>query len=425
MADLKKLSNQELLQKLAISQAPSKFSSLSDAEIISKLGIEQTPQRAEPMLDPKEFMTQDIFATPKGLTPVQSAVQTAKRGMGSALGSFVPGGEITAKRPEMAARTAGAILAPVGSLTGLAGEKIGKELAPEGKEGLGRAIGGITGGIAGEGAVMGARKLAGSAAGKIINSILKPKTAAFKYGRNPGKTVAKLGIVGNSVEDFGQNIGKTIQTKLDDLGNILKVPQNVAKKINYTKAVNILDDTIDDLGKSPKMNKTIISKMQDLKDDLLALATKTGKKNIKKLTPEEALNMKRVTGNAAKWTGTDTPAEFQGLIHKMYHAMRKAMEKAIPETAQINDDIANLIGAQRAIPGAVARAEKAGPMGLFKLRTALAGGAGALLGGGTPGAVAGIAAEKIASSPPVATRAARTLAKFGRNPGKLLSALGK
>lgn len=393
------------------------------AETAPKEIIQETQKK--PMFSASDYNLTDIYATPKGLSPLQQAMQTATRGVSSGLGGIVPGGEITVRKPELAGRTAGAILAPVGSLAGLGGEFLGRELAPEGKEDIGQAIGGLAGGVLGESAVAGAKKLTSKVAGNIINSMIKPKQSAFQYGKNPGKTVADLGITGNSLEDLGENIGKVMQSKMDELTSVLTSPKNIKTKVDYANAINVVEDAISNLKKAPRTNASIIGKVQDFRDDLLSLTRgKAGKfkSTLTSLTPEEALEMKRVTGNAAKWTGSDTPAEFQGLVHKVYHEMRKAMERAVPETAKINNDIANLIGASRAIPGAVARGSKL--MLPLSAKTVFSGLGGGLLTGGSPiGAAVGMGVEKALSSPVTGTRIAKQLAKFSGNKGKFLTAL--
>jgi hypothetical protein len=58
--------------------------------------------------------------------------------------------------------------------------------------------------------VVGGFKAAGvinkDTAPRIINSLVKPKEAQFAYGKDPGRTVAALGITGNNMEDFANNI---------------------------------------------------------------------------------------------------------------------------------------------------------------------------------------------------------------------------
>ena len=41
---------------------------------------------------------------------------------------------------------------------------------------------------------------------RFINSLIKPKQADFSYGKNPGRTVSELGITGNNLSDFANNI---------------------------------------------------------------------------------------------------------------------------------------------------------------------------------------------------------------------------
>ena len=350
-----------------------------------------------------------------------------------AVGASIPGGQSALepyfKSPatrgvmNVAGAVGGPLVAGAAPLTvartlagGLAGSKVGEMVAPKTPR-LGATIGGLAGAGVAEagGRALGAamRPVARGLSGRIINSMIGPNKVAFKYGKNPGKTVAKLGIKANSLEELGTNIDAAIKQKISELGAVLAAPQNVSKRFNLSNTLQILDDEILNLQKAPASNKAMLDRLSNLKADILGMTRGAkGRAFQKSLTPEQALEMKRFLGEQAKWSGGDTPPAFDSLIHKMYHSLRTAIENVIPDTKNINADISGLIGASKAVPGAVARSQRG--MLPFMARSAFSGGVPFLLGGGPIGAAAGMGTNLLLSTPATGTRIAGALAKYGR-----------
>lgn len=355
-------------------------------------------------------------ALPQVLKPVgKIAAETIKS---TAIPSVMGyGSKMALEKPGLTSLAASGVLAPAGTVGGVIGGELLRSAVPPKYKDIAEIGGGILGGGLAEAGAMGLRKLATPISGRIINSMIGPSKVAFKYGKNPGKTAARLVRPANSLEQYGKNIDDAIMAKTDELAAIMSSPKNAVKRIDYSEAFNLLDDEIAKLSKAPQTNAAKIEKVKALRDDLFGMAQGQNKS----LSPEQALDIKRTTGDVAKWTGGDTPPEFEGLVHRIYHKMRTAIESSIKETKGINEDIAGLIGASKAMPGAIARSQRG--MLPFMARTAFSGAVPAMAGGGVPGALLGMGANAALSAPITGTRIARGLARFGSGRGRLLPAM--
>jgi len=189
----------------------------------------------------------------------------------------------------------------------------------------------------------GVSKIAGKTAERVINSLVKPLSKDFAYGKNPAKSITKYGITGNSLDELAQNI----QTKIDDVGSQLDdVLKNTKTKvrIDSTKILNPIDESINSLSKAKRTNATVINRLNDTKADILDII---GNKN--KLTPVEARELKTTIGSLAKWTGnaSDDKAVNKS-IQKIYGNLKGEIEKIAPEAKELSEDMANLITAKEA-----------------------------------------------------------------------------
>lgn len=419
MADYGKMSNEELMRVAqGTPKVSSDYSKMSNEELMDIAGQRGTKRnvwdKAESLLGKTyDLIGGDLVQKAGVARPlVEAGLKTAS--------GFVPGGQAAAEpffksEPTRATMGVGAGLAtaPAVTIGGLAGGFIGQAVAPERFEKLGGLAGSLVGGGVGGGVGQVARNISPKIAGGIINSMIKPKSKAFQYGKNPGQEVARLGIKGNSLPQFGQKI----QNKIVSLENkLLNIGKTSNKKVDLQPSLEPIYATLKELKQNPRSNSAIITKVQNLLDDVIGINRNAkgqiiSKKTLKGVSVKEAINTKRGIGKIAKFTGTDDPPAYQGLVHKVYHLMKTQIEKSAPETASINSSIANLIGASKAIPNAIAAAEKTPMAGLLSVKSALAGGLGALSGGGPAGALAGIGASKALQAPVTGTRLASLLGK--------------
>lgn len=117
---------------------------------------------------------------------------------------------------------------------------------------------------------------------RIINSLIKPKEADFSYGKDPGRTVAEMGITGNNLEDFGDNIHRVKTDLGTKIGDIYKSEANAALRIDVSDEVAKIDDAIKEAAKGGKNNQGIVTNLQNIKDSLLYQHTINAEGNIVK-----------------------------------------------------------------------------------------------------------------------------------------------
>ncbi len=213
------------------------------------------------------------------------------------------------------------------------------------KPGLGTAIGGlIPGGVGAKEAV----QVAGSdilkaEAPRVINSLIKPLLKDFSYGKNPGRTVAELGIKANTMEELGtkitaakNDIGKTIGSLSDKLGSNKKVAVN---------AKSIVVDTIDKAMDKAATNNdtTVLNRLHEVKQaltqELGKLNTKegptivsTGSKKLDNLNYKEALGLKQKIGELTKFTGNASDDKaVNSTLKQIYGKVKEAMNTSASE----------------------------------------------------------------------------------------------
>ncbi len=135
------------------------------------------------------------------------------------------------------------------------------------KPGLGTAIGAAVPLVIGGVKITKAALKTPENAGRVVNSLIKPLQKDFAYGKDPGKTVAEMGITGNSLDDLGAKVNeakKSVGTQLGDITSQIEGKQVV----DVTSASQPLDDAIAQARKLPKTNSALIERLQNVKNDL-------------------------------------------------------------------------------------------------------------------------------------------------------------
>jgi hypothetical protein len=292
---------------------------------------------------------------------------------------------------------------------------------------LGGAGGAVTGGIL-AGSANGISKIPvianknSTAAGKILNSIIRPSVKDFSYGKNPGEAVAKAGITFNSLEDGVQKISTARQETGKKIVEALSNPKYSAKVQNYSDAFNAIDYTITKLQKeSPRTNAVTITRLQNLQDDILQV-TRDESGNIinqrsLQLNPSEAFTLKQNVADLTKYTGnpSDDKTTNQAL-QGVYRSIKDKIGQVVPEVRPLNEQYGGLTTAEKAIRHTNELSQK---NNLLSFGDYNAGGIGALiaLAGGHSAAAFGnalglILVKKATQSPFVKTRIAKALSNL-------------
>lgn len=249
-------------------------------------------------------------------------------------------------------------------------------------------------------------------AGRINNSLIKPKQKDFLYGKNPGMAVAKEKIYSSNLPELKTKVDTRLTELNKELDSIFSIPQNVNKKINTYDALQPLYELRTELIKAPKTNASAIAKVDNILSDIQT--TQGGKfRKFNELSPSQARELKQFVSDFQDWAQVEGKGrDINIAIRKVYHNIDNKIDTAIPTTKLLNERIANLITASKSIESRIGVTERANLLGLSPRLTGLT--AGALTGGipgGAAGYVGGILAEKALSSPLTKTFIASRLAK--------------
>lgn len=262
-------------------------------------------------------------------------------------------------------------------------------------------------------------------AGRLINSIIKPASKEFNFGKNPGLAVAREGIVANNFDELTKNITQKRIEVGREIGNKVS-PIN--KKINIYDVVNPIDDALTRAKEFPNSNAALINRLQGIKDDLLGIARNEKgqiikRRNLISVSPAEATDLKTKIGDLTKWTkemSDDSVAN--AALKNSYDVLKNKIGDAVPAVRELNERYANLLSAEIATKhrGNILQSQE-----LMGVGNVGVGAAGALIGLLTTGTATGsgawglsaMAVRSALKKPQVGTRAAVLLGKV--EPGKL------
>lgn len=207
----------------------------------------------------------------------------------------------------------------------------------------------------------------------IDNWTMRALPKQFRYGANPGKTVAEMGISGNSLEDWGANVKKAVATQGKTIG---KLADTVAaetgdKTIDLTDQFKPLNDAIQ---KAAKNNDTAaMGRLQDAKQALeqemragnyvetptldengvplpgqtqktftegatdkegKMVAGSIGARDLSKTDFSTVLDVKRQVGELTKWTGNVSDDKTVNMaLKKTYGGISDALEDTAKGTS--------------------------------------------------------------------------------------------
>lgn len=256
---------------------------------------------------------------------------------------------------------------------------------------------------------------------KIINSILKPVSKEFSFGKNPGLGVVQEGLTANTREGLLKEISAKKQEIGAQIDAQLNLPINARKKIDVSAALKPLDDAMAEAVKSGE--QTLYTRLQAVRDGLTkefqAVEGKlvpTGEKKLV-MTPAEARQLKTEIGGAAKWTGQAFDNEVNQARVKVYRAINDMIDAAVPGTKTLNSRYANLLSAEKSLDRTISIAQRNNLASLKGVGIGTAFGLESKVSGkSTPEAIAtGILSflgEKALGSSAVKTRLAQALSKL-------------
>ena len=264
---------------------------------------------------------------------------------------------------------------------------------------------------------------------RMMNSLIRPREAAFSFGKNPGLAIADEGIVANTRGGLLQRITKKKQEIGQAIEQELTHPNVANKIIDVTPAIQTLDATIQKAAKTG--DQTLVRRLLDIKKSLTKEFELVGDDLVEKgvrnlqLTPLEAQKLKREIGEATRWTGQAFDADANKARVAVYRAIDSLIDDAVPNISKLNSRYANMLTAEKELLKTNKHLQRLAAIGLKQ------GGIGAafglysgLSGDSTGTAIAkglgAVAVSKGLGSTAVKTRVAKQAVKTGR-----LSSLGK
>ncbi len=199
---------------------------------------------------------------------------------------------------------------------------------------------------------------------RIIGSLVKPSLANFAYGARPDKVITEMGITGNNLKDFGNNVYKARDLVGNELSNIYSNSKNKDLLFDVTDQIAKIDDEIAKQAKGGKNNQNIVNTLQNIKDALLYEhgTDATGNivkqsnlpKNLSSMYTEDVFKLKQDIANQTRFTGNPSDDKTVNAILKdIYGGIKEklntAIEKNNPEIRKLNEQYAGLTSAELAI----------------------------------------------------------------------------
>lgn len=259
-----------------------------------------------------------------------------------------------------------------------------------------------------------------NASARLVNSLIKPLSKDFTYGKDPGKAVAEMGITANNWEDLINKINVTRNQVGQKIGEVVRQSPGLQalKGESLSSILDPINEAISKAGKSPRTNATLIQRLENVKGDLADRIA----------AGDNAHDIKGTIGDLTKWTTEHTDdTTVNGALTRAYGKSNQLIDNVLskelsPEAFQAfkksNEQYGGLITAENAAiyRDKVIRRHDIVSFGaknagfLAGLTATLATG-----GAGLPAlvaAMAGAGVDKAAATPAFKTRLAKVIQAF-------------
>lgn len=261
---------------------------------------------------------------------------------------------------------------------------------------------------------------------RVVNSLIKPLGKDLSYGKNPGRAIAELGITAGSLDELAEKISAT----RNEIGAQLSEAYDASDAIfDVSDFLSPVDAAIKKAQIAPRTNSALISRLQALKDDLLGVEVnevgeEVATRNLENLSAREVFNFKKEVGDLTKFTGNASDDNtVNSSLKRIYGVLKGKLEDAIPESAALNEQYADLTSAEIATKYRDKLIER---QNLIKFAPKLieVGGVIAAIASGNPlfalASLGAGVADTLASSPRAKTEFAKWLAKTSVKDRKVL-----
>lgn len=292
-------------------------------------------------------------------------------------------------------------------------------------------------------AVFGATKLskigANELGARIDNSLIKPLPKDFRYGKNPGRTIAEMGITANSQDGLvtklrlakqkvGEELGQTAQTLESQINQVNPVAIDLSKSLSplddaIKQAVTNNDQTL--LNRINQVKTALTQKLEATIDDKgNTIIQSVGERPLQGGFAN-ALELKRLVGSLTKWTGNPSEDKlinkalkqvYSGIDEQMLSVAKTASPELATQFEKLNSRYADLLTGEIAARHTYELTQRQNLVSLpIKVGTATGVITAIATGGASiPAVLAGVGAgvlEKALGSTAVKTRVASWLAK--------------
>lgn len=247
--------------------------------------------------------------------------------------------------------------------------------------------------------------------GRLLNFYIKPRAAGYKFGSNPGRGVVKHVGPKMSKESLKEGIVSAKDRLLKELEESAKVSND---PVDATPIFEEIGSVVNRLKDFPELYADQIESHKSLARDIMAKVAQNGyaKNNRIYVNPVDAVKIKRAIGDIPSWTVNDPKL---GSITKtsrgVYGKFDREIDKVLPGSKEMNQDVSDLIGAEKGIDLGMQREQNKHPLGILDW------GIGAIVGahgGGPVGVLQGALASKAVRSAPFNTTAGATFGAIGK-----------
>jgi len=225
----------------------------------------------------------------------------------------------------------------------------------------------------------GSRFLREQVSPRVINSLVKPVSKEFEFGRNAGRGVVREGIKAVTRGSLAKKLTLAKKGLGVEIDSVLK---GVAgKKVDISPALNQVQKLVKQANKqgNPELATAIervIGQITNVYDPSTG-AVKRARNLV--MSPLNARRLKTNIGNSVKWYNQAFDNDVNQARVAAYRAIRDAINKAVPGVKGLNSRYSDIFSAERAVKRQISLGERQNMVGLLP---SLAGGATALASGG-------------------------------------------
>lgn len=193
----------------------------------------------------------------------------------------------------------------------------------------------------------------------LVNQLIRPMAADVKFGKNPARAILREGLVGNTLEQLGDNTYAKLREIGPELDKQAKLPTNASKVVDAQAAIKPVDEAMADAAKAG--NLKLWNSLKDMRYELTTnfkpfrdakgnvSLRPAGPRNLQ-MSPAEALEFKRQVADRIRWDGNDPfNNDLNGVRGEVYGKLKDSVNTAVPGLRELNERYSDLVGAAKAI----------------------------------------------------------------------------